>query len=199
MIKIGLTGGIASGKSMVSRWLIAHGYPVIDADRVSREVVTPGEKGLDLIVRHFGKGMLLPSGALDRKRLGALIFQDDKKRKLLNELLHPLIRSRMFQQLDELEKRREPIVFLDIPLLYESGLETWTDKTLVVYVTPEEQLKRLMKRNGLAEEQARDRINAQMSLEAKAKRADAIIDNNGSVKKTEEQIRALFCNGLFDC
>ncbi|WP_262392074.1 dephospho-CoA kinase [Sporolactobacillus inulinus] len=199
MIKIGLTGGIASGKSTVSRWLMAQGYPVIDADRVSREVVTPGEKGLHLIADHFGEAMLLPTGALDRKRLGALIFQDDKKRKLLNELLHPLIRTRMLQQLEELEKRREPIAFLDIPLLYESGLETLTDKTIVVYVTPEQQLKRLMKRNGLTEEQARERIDAQMPLEEKAKRADAIIDNNGSVTKTEEQIRALLHKGLFDC
>lgn len=191
MKKIGLTGGIASGKSTVSRWLIQHGYPVIDADKISREIVAVGEPVLRKIAEEFGDDMILPTGELDRKKLAILVFQDDKKRVKLNALLHPLIRTRMLKELDQLEKERARAAFLDIPLLYESGLESWVDKIIVVYVSEINQLKRLMTRNRLAESQARARIDSQIPLSEKVKLADAVVDNNGSIEKTEAQLQRL--------
>jgi dephospho-CoA kinase len=192
MMKIGLTGGIASGKSTVSQWLIRHGYPVIDADKISREVVAAGEPVLCKIAEKFGDTMILPTGELDRKKLASLVFQDDKERLKLNALLHPLIRARMLKELDQHEKEGASLAFLDIPLLYESGLESWVDKTIIVYVSETNQLKRLMARNRLAESQAHARIVSQMPLSEKVKLADAVIDNNGSIEETEAQLQRLF-------
>jgi dephospho-CoA kinase len=191
MIKIGLTGGIASGKSTVSHWLIRHGYPVIDADKISREVVAAGEPVLGKIAEEFGDAMILPTGELDRKKLAILVFQDDKKRVTLNALLHPLIRARMLKELDKYEIEGASVAFLDIPLFYESGLESWADQTIVVYVSETNQLKRLMARNRLTESQARARIVSQMPLSEKVKLADAVIDNNGSIEQTEAQLQRL--------
>jgi len=191
MKKIGVTGGIASGKSTISHWLIQHGYPVIDADKISREIVVPGEPALAKIAEHFGETMILPTGELDRRKLGALVFRDSIKRHQLDELLHPIIRCRMNETLDQLEKQGARVVFLDIPLLYENGLESWVDQTLVVAVTEENQLHRLMSRNKLTEHQARARIASQIPLLDKVKRADAVIDNNGSIQESEAQLRRL--------
>ncbi|MET1247377.1 dephospho-CoA kinase [Sporolactobacillus sp. STCC-11] len=191
MMKIGLTGGIASGKSTISRWLIHHGYSVIDADKISREVVAAGQPALCRISDKFGDAMILPTGELDRKQLASLIFQDDKKRAALNALLHPLIRSWMLKELDQYEKEGASAAFLDIPLLYESGLASWVDKTIVVYVSETNQLKRLMARNHLDESQARARMGSQIPLSEKVKLADAVIDNNGSIEETEAQLQRL--------
>ncbi|MCL1630599.1 dephospho-CoA kinase [Sporolactobacillus sp. CPB3-1] len=191
MMKIGLTGGIASGKSTVSQWLKAHGYKVLDADQISREVVAPGQPALSQIAEQFGRLMILPTGELNRRLLASVVFQDSEKLKKLNALLHPLIRARMLQQLDLLVQKGIKTVFLDIPLLFESGLDRWTDRIIVVAVSEENQLKRLMERNQLTEQQARARIASQMPLSDKVKRADAVIDNNGTVKKTEIQLRRL--------
>lgn len=188
MLKIGLTGGIASGKSTVSNWLKKHHYPLIDADRISREIVRPGEEGLLRITEVFGREMLQQDGTLDRSRLGALIFNRADLRRQLNGILHPLIRERMNKELDSFEQKGERVAFLDIPLLFEGGLDQWTDKTIVVDVTKENQLSRLMARNGLTKEQAAARIKAQMPLEEKKKRATAVIDNNGTVAHTEAQL-----------
>ncbi|RYL93812.1 dephospho-CoA kinase [Sporolactobacillus sp. THM7-4] len=191
MLKIGLTGGIASGKSTVSHWLKNHHYPLIDADQVSRDVVAPGEKVLSDIADAFGKHMILKDGGLNRKALGELIFKDQDKRRKLNTILHPLIRKRIRERLDQLEKAGVTVVFLDIPLLFEGPLAHWVDRILVVYVSEDTQIRRLMARNGLTKEEALERITSQMPLDEKKKRADAVIDNNGSLEETEKQLIAI--------
>lgn len=198
MMKIGLTGGIASGKSTVSKWLIDHGYPVIDADEISRQIVEPGEPALEQIAAQFGSQMIRPTGELDRRKLGTLVFQNSEKRALLDSLLHPLIRRQMLEALDHLERGGARVVFLDIPLLFENGLDTWADRTIVVSVTEDNQLKRLMARNSLTADQARARIASQMPLSEKVNRADAVIDNNGSIEDTEAQLNALLQQWALD-
>lgn len=190
MQKIGLTGGIASGKSTVSNWLKAHRYPLIDADQIAREVVAPGEQGLSAIAGAFGRDVLLENGTLNREALGKLVFNNEDKRRKLNGILHPLIRKRMKARLRQLEESGARTVFLDIPLLFEGSLDQWADKTIVVYVSRDNQLRRLMSRNHLTETAALARIGSQMSLEDKKKRADAVIDNNGTIEETERQIES---------
>lgn len=191
MIKVGLTGGIASGKTTVSDWLRARRYPLIDADRIAREVVAPGEPGLSAIAGVFGQDIILKNGTLDRQALGRLIFNDEKKRRQLNELLHPLIWERIGSRVKQFRESGARAVFLDIPLLFEGSLDRWTDKTLVVYVSKDNQLRRLMSRNHFTETEALARIDAQMSLEEKKKMADAVIDNNGSVEETVRQLQSI--------
>lgn len=191
MMKIGLTGGIASGKSTVSDWLRAHHYPLIDADRIAREVVASGEPGLSAIVSAFGQNIVLKNGTLNRQALGKLIFSDEKKRRQLNEILHPLIRERIKSKIKQFQDSGVRAVFLDIPLLFEGSLDQWTDKTIVVYVSKDNQLRRLMSRNHLTEQEALARIDSQMSLEEKRRRADEVIDNNGSVEETERQLQSI--------
>ncbi len=191
MMRIGLTGGIASGKSTVSGWFRRHGFPVIDADRIARQVVAPGEEGLRRVIKAFGPEVVAADGKLDRARLGAMIFHDSEKRKQLDDLLHPLIRKRMREQMATCEAQGCPVVVLDVPLLFEGPFTSWTDRTIVVYVTPETELSRLMQRDHLSKTEALARIRSQMSLEEKKRRADAVIQNDGSVASTERQLAGL--------
>ncbi|WKB36775.1 dephospho-CoA kinase [Terrilactibacillus sp. S3-3] len=190
MLKIGLTGGIASGKSTVSSWQ-DRGFPIIDADVIAREVVESNEPAYNEIVKVFGPSILSPDGSLNRPALGQIIFADQKKREDLNRMVHPAVRRRMLEALSACEADGKKAVFLDIPLLFEGGLEEWVDRTLLVYVTRAVQIKRLMDRNQLSEDEAVQRIESQMSLERKKKLADAVIDNNGDFSNTESQIRSL--------
>jgi dephospho-CoA kinase len=187
---IGLTGGIASGKSTVSDLFREYKIPVIDADVVAREVVEPGEPALAAIVKSFGEEILLSDGTLDRPKLGSIIFRDEQKREQLNNIVHPVVRERMTAERDRL-KKTYPAVVLDIPLLFEGNQLQLVDKVVVVYVDSSVQLERLMRRNELTEQAALDRINSQMSLEQKASKADAVIDNNGTPKETQEQLEQL--------
>jgi len=189
-IVIGLTGGIASGKSTVSDLFRKYDIPVIDADVVAREVVEPGEPVLAAIVDAFGAEILLPDGMLDRPKLGGIIFRDPQKREVLNGIVHPVVRERMTAERDRL-KSKHPAVVLDIPLLFEGKQLHLVDKVVVVCVDPQVQLERLMLRNSLTEQEALDRIGSQMPLDDKAARADAIIDNNGSREETKEQLKQL--------
>ncbi|MFT8317358.1 MAG: dephospho-CoA kinase [Sporolactobacillus sp.] len=191
MLKIGLTGGIASGKSTVADWLKAQNFPLIDADEIAKQVVEPGEEGLERIAAHFGRAVLQADGSLDRKQLGDLIFADQEQREQLNQLLHPLIRRKMLRAVSDYEKEGAEVVFLDIPLLFDSGLEDWVDRTIVVFVPAEVQLQRLIKRNHLTEQQARARIASQMPLAEKRRRATAVIDNRGTILQTRQQIQKL--------
>ncbi|SNZ11805.1 dephospho-CoA kinase [Terribacillus aidingensis] len=187
---IGLTGGIASGKSTVSDLFRQYNIPVVDADVVAREVVEPGEPALAEIVRSFGEDILLPDGTLDRPKLGSIIFRDEKKREQLNNIVHPVVRERMTAERDRL-KKTYPAVVLDIPLLFEGKQLQLVDKVVVVHVDSSVQLERLMQRNELTEQAALDRINSQMSLEQKASKADTVIDNNGTREETREQLEQL--------
>ena len=185
---IGLTGGIASGKSTVADMIRKHNIPIVDADVIARQVVEPGESALEEIFLSFGSEMKAEDGGLDRKRLGSVIFNNEDKRKLLNSILHPAIRKRMLEEVASYKNQGEPHVVLDIPLLYESELNHLVDRTLLVYVDSSTQLKRLMERDGSTEQEASERIQSQMPIEKKKELADAVIDNTGTRKESEEQL-----------
>ena len=185
---IGLTGGIASGKSTVSNWLISQGYPVVDADIAARKVVEPGMPALREITEAFGADILLEDGTLNRKKLGSLIFSDEEKRQMLNAIVHPAVREWMRRETERAFDEGASIVIMDIPLLFESKLTHMVEETVLVYVSKETQLKRLMERDGYNEADALARIHAQMPIDEKRKLADYIIDNNGTISETIKQI-----------
>ncbi|WP_273832579.1 dephospho-CoA kinase [Guptibacillus sedimenti] len=185
---IGLTGGIASGKSTVAEMIRRYDLPIIDADVMARKVVEPGEPALQDIFRLFGDDMKAEDGGLDRKKLGAVIFKDEEKRKVLNRILHPAIRKGMLDQAAALKEQGSVHIVFDIPLLFESQLTHMVDQTLLVYVDAKTQLSRLVERDGSTEEEAFDRIQSQMPIEEKKELADDVIDNTGTREETEEQL-----------
>ncbi|MGH3456168.1 MAG: dephospho-CoA kinase [Nocardioidaceae bacterium] len=178
-MRIGLTGGIGSGKSEVSRRLAAHGALVIDADVLAREVVEPGTPGLAEVVEAFGSGVLADDGSLDRATLGAQVFGDDAGRRRLEAIIHPRVRARAA----EIEAAAGPdaVVVHDIPLLVETGQSDAFDGVIVVDVPIEVQLERLVRGRGMSEGEARNRIAAQASRQQRAGAADWIVDNTGSL------------------
>lgn len=188
---IGLTGSIASGKSTVSLMFDDFDIPVIDADKLSREAVRTGQPALQEIVRVFGEEMLLEDGNLDRKKLGKLIFSDEMKREQLNQIVHPEVRRLMLEKRDELVAKGERAIVLDIPLLFESKLESFVEKIIVVYVDRETQQRRLMERDHYSEREAKERIQVQMPVKEKAALADAVINNNGSKHQAYEQLQQI--------
>lgn len=188
---IGLTGGIATGKSTISKMFKSFHIPVIDADKIAREVVEPGKTAYDHIVRTFGKGITQGDGTIDRKKLGQIIFSDEQKRKQLNEIVHPAIRRKMIDRRDEYLKQGERAVVLDIPLLFESDLTHFVDQIIVVYIPEALQLERLLKRDHLNKVDALKRIRAQLPIEEKVKKADAVIDNQGSIEESFEQLEKI--------
>lgn len=190
-VVIGLTGGIASGKSTVSNMIKEMGITVVDADQIARDVVEIGEPAYNKIVEVFGIEILLKDQSLNREKLGALIFSDQKKREQLNEIVHPAVRKEMLQQVKKEKELESRAVVLDIPLLFESKLTYLVDKTILVYVDEKTQLERLMQRNGYTEEEAKLRIQSQLPLKEKRKLADEIIDNNGSLENTQTQLNAV--------
>ncbi|MFS0689104.1 dephospho-CoA kinase [Sporosarcina sp. 179-K 8C2 HS] len=185
---IGLTGSIATGKSTVSRMLKQKGYPIVDADEISRLVVEPGSPVLTSIAETFGSAVLLPDGSLNREKLGSLIFNDEEKRKKLNGIIHPAVRKEMIRQKEEWLEKGANTVVMDIPLLFESKLQSYVDKIIVVSATPAIQRERLIARNGYYENEADARINSQLPIAEKELGADAVIDNNGSLEETEHQL-----------
>ncbi|WP_285847104.1 MULTISPECIES: dephospho-CoA kinase [Bacillales] len=188
---IGLTGSIATGKSTVSRMLKQKGYPIVDADEISRLVVEPGSPALDQIAQTFGGDVLLPDGALNREKLGNLIFNDEEKRKMLNEIVHPAVRKEMIRQKEEWIDKGANTVIMDIPLLFESKLQSYVDKIVVVSATPSIQRERLIARNGYSTEEADARINSQLPIAKKELGANAVINNNGTMEETENQLDAI--------
>jgi len=189
-MKLGLTGGIASGKSTVSAMLVKLGAKLVDADQVAREVVLPGEPALEQVVARFGQAVLNEDGTLNRSKLGSLVFTPDKQNlKDLESILHPAIRARMQERMDTyLKEDPNLLVIADIPLLYETGQAKLYDAVMVVYVPPEMQLKRLMEREGLTEEESSMRIKLQMDIEEKKRLANYVIDNSGSLEDTHRQV-----------
>ncbi|WP_338470470.1 dephospho-CoA kinase [Niallia sp. XMNu-256] len=185
---VGLTGGIASGKSTVSNMLKSLGITVIDADIEARQVVEPGEDAYNQIVQHFGNEILLDDGSINRKKLGEIIFNNEGERNVLNRIVHPAVRKRMLEKKETAINHGEMLVVLDIPLLFESELTGLVDKIILVYVDEDVQLERLMKRNQYSESEALARIRSQMPLKDKKQRSDFIIDNNGDIPQTEEQL-----------
>jgi dephospho-CoA kinase len=186
---IGLTGGIASGKSLVSRQLQGLGAMVIDADRIARDVVQPGRPGWEMIVREFGRSFIDSDGGLDRKALGRLVFNDPRELERLNRITHPLILAEIEKLLQIYRSGYEGVVVLDAPLLFETGLDRFVDEVWVVMVDQQTQVKRLMERDLLTEQEAEHRIRLQIPLEEKASRADRVIDNSGLPEETERQVQ----------
>ena len=188
---IGLTGSIASGKSTVANMLKEYGLPIVDADVVARLVVEPGTQTLQKIVEAFGEEALTEDGAMNRQVIGAIIFNNEEKRKELNSIIHPAIRQEMLRQRDEHVENGAKTVIMDIPLLFESKLQHFVEKILVVSVTEETQLERLMKRNQFSEEDAKARISSQLPLSVKEKGADGVINNNGTIEETAQQLETI--------
>ncbi|KAF3639496.1 Dephospho-CoA kinase [Capsicum annuum] len=186
---VGLTGGIASGKSTVSNLFKAHGIPVVDADIVARNVLKKGTGGWKKVVAAFSEDILLDNGEVDRAKLGQIVFADPEKRQLLNRLLAPFISRGILMEVIKLWIKGCSIIVLDVPLLFEAKMDKWTKPIVVIWVDPETQLQRLMTRDGSTEEEAKRRINAQMSLDLKRSKADIVIDNTSSLEALHEQFQ----------
>ncbi|HKV45405.1 MAG TPA: dephospho-CoA kinase [bacterium] len=194
-VRIGLTGGIASGKSLVARLFRELGAAVVDADAIAREVVAPGGPAYDGVVRTFGREIVHPDGTLDRKTLAARIFADPSARRQLNALTHPHIRRWMAAEAARLAAAPGvDVIILDIPLLLETtdGRDLDLDGIIVVAADDGTRVSRLMARDGIPEAEARRRVSAQMPLQDKVARADWVIDNNGSPARTRGQVEAVW-------
>jgi dephospho-CoA kinase len=190
---IGLTGGIASGKSTVSRMLSDLGAEIIDADNIAREIVEPGMETLKRIVENFGSSVLNPDGTLDRKALGYKVFNNSEKLNLLNEITHPEIRRIIKERVSEIRERDiEKNIVVDAAVLIESGMNDLVDEVWVVYVDHDTQVMRLMKRDNMTLEEAEMRIRSQMSFNEKIKYSPRIIDNSMDLEHTKEQVEALW-------
>jgi dephospho-CoA kinase len=183
-ITIGLTGGIATGKSTLERFLRARGIPVLDADLVSREAVVPGTQALAALIKRYGLDILQSNGCLNRKKLGRIVFQDAAERHWLEQLIHPLVRTRMREWRDA----DDAIKVLSIPLLFESGMTDLVDLIWVVSCTPAIQQLRLQQRDQLIAEDAQARIQAQMPLDQKVAMADWVFENDRSPEHLEYQL-----------
>jgi dephospho-CoA kinase len=190
VLRVGLTGGIGSGKSEVARRLVAHGAVLIDADVAAREVVEPGTPGLAAVVAEFGEEVLLPDGSLDRERLGSIVFADAGRRAALNAIVHPLVGDRM-RELNDAAPDGSVVVY-DVPLLTENNLAGMYDTVIVVDAPVETQVARLVGARGMTEEAARARIAAQASREQRRAIADHVIDNSGTLDELSAQVDALW-------
>ena len=189
---LGLTGGIASGKSTVACFLRGKNLPVVDADVLARRIVEPGQPALQEIAKAFGKEVIQEDGHLDRKALGAMIFGDAERRALLNSITHPLVAQLAQDTFQEHREQGASLLVYEVPLLFEVGLHHIVDASFLVAVSPEVQLKRLMERDQSTEEAAFNRIKSQMSLEEKLKMADFALWNNGSLEQLKSELEQLW-------
>lgn len=197
---IGLTGGIASGKSTVSGMLRELGAVIIDADEVSREVVAPGTRGWRQIVDTFGPGVLRPDGSINRRKLGGMVFGDKDALDKLDSIVHPLVMARVEDTLAKLSRgvtegesgtgEGTKVVVLDAPLLFEVGADRLVDEVWVVSVDPETQMERLIRRDGYSKAEALSRMTSQMPLPEKERLSDVVIDNRGDPESTRRQVLA---------
>lgn len=191
MIKIGLTGGIGSGKSTVSKMLMEKGFKIIDADEIAREVLVKYPEIIDKIKIEFGTGFFDWRGEFRRREFGNHIFKFPKQRKKYEEIIVPYIKKEIFEALDNYEKIGESLVILDAPTLIENDLHTFMDYIVVVWVNNNTQIVRIKNRDRLSRDEAINRLNAQISLEKKRDYAQIIIDNNGDLLKTKRQVTEL--------
>jgi dephospho-CoA kinase len=192
MKRIALTGGMGTGKSHVRAVFAALGVPTIDADTLARDVVAHGTPGFDAVVAKFGRGILNADGDLDRRALAAQVFGDTAKRHELEAILHPAIKGAIDQWFAALDQSAQPFAIADIPLLYEVGLDKEYDAVIVTTCAPQTQVKRIMARDNLDAGEVQHRLDAQLPLEEKVKRADYVIDTNGSLVQTNVQVHKLY-------
>ncbi|MGO3211956.1 MAG: dephospho-CoA kinase [Ruoffia tabacinasalis] len=191
MKTIAITGSIATGKSTVSKYLIQQGYPVIDTDIISRVVVEKGTVGLERLKENFGEGIIQEDGTLNRKALSNIVFNDAASKEKLNQILHPLISKESKERMAAYKEEGHSLIFVDIPLYYEVDIDIPTDAVWLVYVSSDIQLERLMKRNLMSEEDARQLISNQISIQDKAKWSEIVIDNSNTPEETHKQIDQL--------
>lgn len=192
---IGITGGISAGVSLIAAIFRELGAVVLEADRVAREVVAPGTDAYRRILEVFGRDLVLPDGSLDRRKLGQIVFKDAVARRRLNAITHPEIRRRVQAQIEQMAvERPDAVVLVDIPLLLDTaGRDAFDlDGVIVVLATPEQQISRLIARDGLTLEEAEQRLAAQRPLAEKALEADWVIDNTGTIERTRSQVEALW-------
>jgi dephospho-CoA kinase len=192
---VGLTGGIASGKSTVARFFEELGIAVVDADQIAREVVRPGTTALRKIVEAFGEGVLLPDGTLNRPALGEIVFEDEAARKKLNQITHPRIAAVSAERILQASQKGGPYVIYEAALLIENGIHKMLPVTILVAADPETQIRRVVERDGLGRESARARLSSQLSLEEKRDACDIVIENDGTLEdlkaRTKEVHEAL--------
>jgi dephospho-CoA kinase len=186
--RIGLTGGIATGKSYVRSKFEELGVPTIDADTLARQAVAAGSEGLAAVVARFGPAVLEASGALNRRALAQIVFSDAAARRDLESIIHPWVRAQADAWFTGLDAARHPIAVADIPLLYETGTDTLYDAVIVIACEPEEQVRRIVARDSVTEAEARQRLAAQMPIEQKVRRADFVIHTDGSHAETDRQV-----------
>ncbi len=199
MTVIGLTGGIASGKTIVSNYLAELGAEIIDADIIARKIVTPGSPALKEIAAAFGTDVLNADGTLNRKKLGTKVFNDPQALKTLNKITHPKINALVQQRIKsykESKKAHNIPLILVAPLLIEAGMQKLVDKVWVVHIDKDTQIKRVMARDKLTPNQALKRINSQLSEQERLKYADAVIDNTGTLEDTKKQVLKLWTQCL---
>ncbi len=193
MITAGLTGGIATGKSTVSSILMEAGAIIIDADTIARDAVRKNLPAWHEIVRIFGKEVLLPDGEIDRAYLGGIIFGDPSKKEILNKIVHPYVIQKVAELIEEIGKESpDSIVILDVPLLIEAGMDKGMEDVILVYTPEHIQIKRLIERDGISDEDALLRVRSQMPIEKKREFATIIIDNNGTLQATRERALEVF-------
>ena len=188
---VGVTGGIACGKTAATDYLAEHGGVVIDADAISRDLTGPGGAALNAIREVFGREVFQEDGALDRAKLGHIVFSDIQKRRALEGIIHPMVQHAVITGIREAGANGIPLVFLSVPLLFETGMDTLCDETWCMSVGPDEQLSRVMKRDGLSRAEAQARIDSQMPLAEKEQRASLVIHTDRPVELTHAELQAL--------
>ena len=193
---IGLTGGIATGKSTAARYLESLGAVQIDADEISHALTADGGEALPEIRETFGDGVFREDGTLDRRALANLVFSDPASRRALEGIMHPRVQRTMMSRVDEAAESGARLVFLNVPLLFETGMDALCDETWVVQVKPETQLRRVMERDSVDEAQAMERIGSQMSQEEKAERATVVVNNDHTVERLQNELSGLYHNVL---
>lgn len=198
MLIVGLTGGIASGKSTAGKMMADFGARIVDSDLLARVVVEPGRPALEAVVGRFGAEVISDDGTLDREKLREIVFKDREALNDLNMIIHPEVFKELRREIDDyMNSDSKELLVLDIPLLYESGAEAIVDVVVVVYVDRETQIERLVNRDGFTRSEAENRIDKQMELEEKKRRADFVIDNRGDFDDLKSEVRRVF-DGLME-
>ena len=193
MLNVGLTGGIACGKSTVSEMFIRHGAHLIDFDQLAHKVEKPGQPAWEKIVQYFGESILLPDKNIDRYKLAQIVFSDSQKLKTLNGIVHPYVSNEWKTLLEKIEKKgKKAIILSDVPLLFEEKMQHLFDLTLLVLISPAQQIQRLIARNGLTRDEAKRRLMNQMPIGEKARLADIVIDNQKTVAETEKKVEEVW-------
>lgn len=190
---LGITGGIATGKSSVVQHFIDLGFPVVDADIIARHLLDQNEQAYNEVVKVFGSEILQENGEINRQALGALVFNHPDKLKQLDELMAPFLQKSILAAIKQASQNQN-LVIVDVPLMYEKGYDEWMDQVAVVYCTPNQQLKRLMQRNQLTEKEAKQRIDSQLPIEMKKLLAEVVFDNSNDLTQTIQQVDTWLSN-----